>query len=142
MTDAAAPNNDLITDPLSLTTGGLPYPESTGPLNQGANDIKALALALQSRGGGAFTQSGRTSVSVAAGNATLTFPVAFKTGTVPLVVTSGTYGNGSDSISDACLVMPRNVAANTFTVVAYVITTSQWYTGPLLVNWIAVGVAP
>lgn len=31
------------------TTSGLPYPESTAALQQGANDIKALALALDPR---------------------------------------------------------------------------------------------
>lgn len=30
----------------SITPKGLPYPESTADINQGANDIKALALAL------------------------------------------------------------------------------------------------
>ena len=33
----------------SSTTAGLPYPESTAALQQGANDIKALALALDGR---------------------------------------------------------------------------------------------
>jgi hypothetical protein len=32
-----------------VTTSGLPYPESTAALQQGANDIKALALALDPR---------------------------------------------------------------------------------------------
>lgn len=41
------------------TPGGLPYPESTAPLNQGANDIKALALALDSRGAAVKTVRGR-----------------------------------------------------------------------------------
>lgn len=40
-----------MTEPVqqSGTPGGLPYPESTASLSQGANDIKALALALDAR---------------------------------------------------------------------------------------------
>lgn len=34
---------------MSATGSGLPYPESTASLQQGANDIKALALALDPR---------------------------------------------------------------------------------------------
>ena len=37
---------DAAVDPLGITPNGLPYPESTDPLNQGANAIKALATAL------------------------------------------------------------------------------------------------
>jgi hypothetical protein len=33
----------------SLTPLGLPYPEPSAPLNQGANDIKALALAVDNK---------------------------------------------------------------------------------------------
>ena len=35
-----------VVAPAGVTPNGLPYPESTAPLNQGANDIKALATAL------------------------------------------------------------------------------------------------
>jgi len=33
----------------AATPGGLPYPLSTDPLQQGANDVKALALAVEAK---------------------------------------------------------------------------------------------
>jgi hypothetical protein len=68
-------------EPLAgTTTGGLPWPASTDPLTQGANDIKALALALDARGGGygslrgsgvyTFDSGGRATIPLPAGLAT------------------------------------------------------------------------
>jgi len=37
---------------MGTTAGGLPYPEPTAPVRDGANNIKALADALQARGHG------------------------------------------------------------------------------------------
>lgn len=71
----------------SVTTGGLPYPESTAALNQGANDIKALALALEARGGAKLVQVGSQAVTTnAGGNCTITFPTAFAA--APIVMSS------------------------------------------------------
>lgn len=54
------------------TTGGLPYPESSASANQGANDIKALALALEARGGGQRVLRGKTKCTFdAAGRANI-----------------------------------------------------------------------
>jgi len=70
-------NNPLLDK--AATPTGLPYPNSTGPLNQGANDIKALALALDGRlaalEGGGFVKSGRVD-RVIEGNGYLRLTVA------------------------------------------------------------------
>lgn len=42
------------------TTSGLPYPESSDALNQGANAIKALAQALETKGAGVRVLRGKT----------------------------------------------------------------------------------
>jgi len=70
-------NNPLLDK--AATPSGLPYPVSTAPLNQGANDIKALALAIDPRltllEGKGFVKAGRVD-RVIEGNGYLRLTVA------------------------------------------------------------------
>lgn len=76
------------------TPGGLPYPDSTDDFNQGANDIKALALALSARGLDKFVQSATVTVHFDGANGTLVYPVPFAdTGVKPILVASGNVAN-------------------------------------------------
>jgi hypothetical protein len=77
----------------SITPGGLPYPESSAPANQGANDIKALALAVDARGVGKLTQSGHISMTSTNANGSITWPQPFKAGTVPTMLLAGNVPN-------------------------------------------------
>jgi hypothetical protein len=122
-----------------VTTGGLPYPESTGPLQQGANDIKALALAVDARGGGKLTQSGTTTVTFTAGNGSVTFPAPFKAGTVPVVLALPEFNAGS--LVEAAVAMVRTPSATGFQSVAYQVSgAAGYFTGTAKVHWVAVGV--
>lgn len=79
----------------SLTPNGLPYPESTADKNQGANDIKALALALDARGAGKLVQSGSGTGTAGSnqGSFTITFPAPFKSAPLvfPMIVQGQSY---------------------------------------------------
>lgn len=60
---------------MGATTNGYPYPESTDPVAQGANAIKALAQKIESNL--AAAAAGRTPISLSnasSGSATVTFP--------------------------------------------------------------------
>lgn len=87
----------------TLTPGGLPYPESTADFNQGANDMKALALALDSRGGGRLVQVGQQLLTFTSAVATLTFPTSFKAGTTPYVMVAGGTGANQNNQVPACV---------------------------------------
>lgn len=128
------------------TTGGLPYPESTGALNQGANDIKALALAVEARGGGRFVQSGELQANFTGATATLTFPTPFKAGTVPTVLCGGGTGSAPNNTSLLVGVIsatPTGVVV-TGLVVSGVGAASAWASNGFSckINFIAVGTAP
>ena len=142
MTDIGA----MIGELMSLTPGGLPYPESTEDINQGANAIKSLALALESRGGGKLVQAGQTSVTFTNADGILTFPTPFKAGTVPRLLGGG--GDGANA-GNAILLVAFNNATNTNThlnavKVSGVGAASAWVTGGTAMNiqWIAIGTAP
>lgn len=74
----------------SQTAGGLPYPLPTEPVRDGAQAIHNLADAIQARGGGQLIQAGNSSgVTQPTGVLRVNFPVAFKSGTSPVVVAWG-----------------------------------------------------
>jgi len=76
------------------TTNGLPYPDPTDPLAEGANAIKALALAVDASTAKILSyQSGLTYLTFAGGNSTLTFPRSFPAGTTPVVLLTPSTGH-------------------------------------------------
>lgn len=129
----------------SLTPAGLPYPESTADFNQGANDIKALALALDSRGAGAMVQAGESAVTFNAAVGSFTFPKPFKAGTTPRVIAMG--GSGSNA-GDKVLCVAVNSTSNTSCSVSAMrvpnAAANAWATGGAVFNiaWFAIGTAP
>jgi len=130
----------------TLTPGGLPYPESTADFNQGANDIKGLALALESRGGGRMVQSGQVSLTFNNAVAGLTFPTPFKAGTTPIVQVGGGSGANQNNQVPACVaVNPTNTGCTVSAVmVSGTGAPSAWATGGKVMNvvYIAIGTAP
>jgi len=130
----------------SLTPGGLPYPESTLDINQGANDIKALALALDSRGAGRLVQVGQQLLTFTYATASLTFPTAFKAGTTPYVFVAGGDGANANNQVPCCVAVgPSNVSVTVSAVmVSGTGAASAWATNGKQMNvvFIAIGVAP
>lgn len=120
-----------------VTAGGLPYPESSGPLNQGANDIKALALALEARGLG-LRHEARTltlqnfSGGLLAVNFVTPFaaaPAVIWTPGYPFTVNNTAFTTGIASVS-----------ASQVTLACYVISpTPGWYSGGLTFSYLAIG---
>lgn len=76
-----------------LTPDGLPFPGSDDDLNQGANAIKALAVALDERGAGRAVRIGYQTVRSSAANGRLTFPEPFAADTVPLIMLNANVPN-------------------------------------------------
>jgi hypothetical protein len=128
----------------ATTAGGLPYPAPTDPAKAGADNIKALADALESRGHGKLVQSGSLPATTdGAGNASITFPAAFKATTVPIVLLGL-------NINSVVAVASMDPARTDNTKVGF-LPVGLWPTdklGQLLLNtsitvfYIAVGVAP
>lgn len=122
---------------MSTTPGGLPYPESTGPSNQGANDIKALALALDNRGGALLTQYGawQTVTSDANGRFYVDFPVPFAR--LPVMCLAITAEGGPFNIYSAAA--PTTTRAQ-FRL--YYLPTNVWAgVSNVTYSWLAVGPA-
>jgi len=87
------------------TTGGLPYPESSDALNQGANAIKALALAIEQRGGGFGTWRSRQQLTFAGGRPPgVAIPAGLKS--IGGILITGEWGGGLNDV-------PLSVAAET-----------------------------
>jgi hypothetical protein len=142
MTD---PEFDVAVDPLGTTTGGLPYPETSAPLNQGANDIKALALALEGRGLGYKSARGYlNAASFNGGRYSIVLPAGFTT-CIGCIVTGhwgGTTGNNAS---------PLVISVETMTAAAVGLialmppqvgqagTASAWFTGTSGLSWLAWG---
>jgi hypothetical protein len=130
----------------TLTPGGLPYPETTADINQGANDVKALALALDSRGGGRLVQVGQKLLTFNSAVAALQFPTAFKAGTVPIVMVAGGDGSNQNNQVPCCVAVgPTNTGCTVSAVmVSGTGAASAWATGGKQMNviFIAIGVAP
>lgn len=128
------------------TPGGLPYPDSTDPANQGGNDIKALALALDGRGQAKLVQAGQSQLTFTAAVATLVFPKPFKTGSTPIVLVSGGSGSNANNQLPACVAV--NPTASQVNVSAVLVSgtgaASAWVTGGTKMNvvYVAVGDAP
>ena len=142
MTD---PEFDVAVDPLGTTTGGLPYPESSAPLNQGANDIKALALALEGRGLGFKSALGYVNAAAFnGGRYTLVLPAGFTAAPYVLLTPywGGTTGNAPAPLN-------LNVETASATQVGLIAlkppppgtpgSTSDWFTGTCGFAWLAWG---
>jgi hypothetical protein len=123
----------------SLTPSGLPYPESTAPANQGANDIKALALALDGRGHGSLIQAatGSGTAGASQGSFTVTFPKPFKTGTTPLVFPMITQGQ-------SYVLNVISTTVSSFVIGSWYLPNNSWAPAGFTVpyNYLAIGTAP
>jgi hypothetical protein len=121
------------------TPNGLPYPESTDDLNQGANDIKALALALDPRAG-YIVEAGGGQFAVSGGNCSINFKKAFPR--PPWVVVSATYLAGNPIYIP--LIGMVNVTASGFSMFIVGVassatpTGSQPWGGPTTIHYVAV----
>jgi len=126
---------------MGTTPGGLPWPAGSDQLFNGDDAIKALADALDARGGGLLVQAGQTNVTYVGGNCVITFPKPFKTGTVPGVVAQPQYNAGQ--LVEMVAATIRSPTATQFQSTAYQVSgTPGWFAGLASVSWIAVGVAP
>lgn len=134
---------------MSATTNGLPYPESTDDKNQGANNIKALALALDAQGGGLPVARGYVNAAAFnGGRYTLAFPGGKFTKTPILLLTP--YWGGSTGNAPAPLNM--NVETISTTQAGLIAlkppppgqpgTTSDWFTGTCGFAWVAFQLTP
>jgi len=125
------------------TTGGLPWPASTDSLSQGANDIKALALALDTRGWGNRVESRKVTAAFTGGVATINFLTAFKT--MPMVIWSPgwPFGNNNLALSAglyASAAATPPITAAGFSLICYQIgPAAGWYSGNVDVYYTAIG---
>ena len=79
---------------MGFTAQGLPWPEPTAPVRDGAAAIKALADALNARGSGFSWVAAKVSVTTSStGIALVSFPVPFVSPPLAIQVGEWTYGN-------------------------------------------------
>ena len=126
-------------DPQGTTTGGLPYPESSGASNQGANDIKALALALEGRGLG--FKSFRGYVNAAAFNAgryTLTLPAGLTAAPAGVLLTPY-WGGSTGNVPSPIVLAVETASATTVGIIAPNPGGSGWFTGTCGFAWLVWG---
>lgn len=123
---------------------GWPYPEPTDPVRDGAQDIEDLAVAisntLNQRIGGMMVQAGSSVVSLnASGDCQVNLGTAF-------AVTPVYLGQVSDPVvaGGFYMISPYNQYATVNALPFRIFSTNGGNpgTGPLRVNWIAIGVAP
>jgi hypothetical protein len=132
-------------DQQGTTAGGLPYPETSGPANQGANDIKALALALEGRGLG--FKSGRGYINAAAfngGRYTIILPAGFTTCIGCLV--TGHWGGATGNNAAPLVISVETMTATQVGLIALLPpqvglagSVSAWFTGTSGLSWMAWG---
>jgi hypothetical protein len=112
----------------------LPYPESSDPLNQGANNIKALALAMD----GVWTAGTGSPVSDSGGR--VSFPHGL--GKTPRVVVVGQKmitPDGDNAIDAVSRVMFSKADATNITCRFYDLRTSTPFGGnPVGIAWLAI----
>jgi len=136
---------DIGPDLQSASTDGLPFPESTDPLNQGANNIKALALALNDRGWGKRSEYRRVpAVAFSGGIGSVTFTSPFSV--IPMVIWSPGHPFGASNLALTAGLFGdygpagEPISKTGFKLIAYKIAPAAgWYTGPLDVYYLAVG---
>jgi hypothetical protein len=135
-------NNAVLT---GATPGGLPYPESTDPLNQGANGIKALANALEGRGLGFKSARGYiNAASFNGGRYTIVLPAGFTT-CIGCIVT-GHWGGATGNNASPLVISIETMSATQVGLIALMPpqvgqagTASQWFTGTSGLSWMAWG---
>jgi hypothetical protein len=121
-----------------VTTNGLPYPLSTDPLQQGANDIKALALALEARGHGLRVEHGvRQLTPNGAGEYTFFFTTPFAA--APSVVMCST--SASTGLVPMMAAKSSGISASAVTGYGINGLNGAMITSVYYVNYIAVGPA-
>lgn len=129
---------------MATTPGGLPYPLSSAPANQGANDIKALALELAARGSDYKSVRGKNALVFSGGRPTtqIAIPAGAFT-TITGAVMNGWWVTGVPLILcvDTALLLPTRLA-----LIAYAPplpdtpgALASWFTGNLTVSWLAWG---
>lgn len=111
---------------------GIPYPEPTDPVSQGAAAMQAIATALETKafyalayGVSSLSFSAATQASLA-----VTFPAGRFT-TVPWVLM------GISGVGFADLYAPRMASAPTTSGMTIVLNAATARTGPVSVNWLA-----
>lgn len=135
MTEPDVLGNDAVLQ--GTTPSGLPYPESSDPLNQGANAIKALALALDGKGvGKRFEARTLSLLNFSGGLAVVNFVTAFAA--PPVVIWSPGYPFTVNNTSFTTGV--ASIEAARCTLAAYVVSpTPGWYSGGLTLSYLAIG---
>jgi deoxyribose-phosphate aldolase len=122
------------------TSTGLPYPLPTDPVRAGATDIKALADALELRGGGFKFIAGKVATATdAQGFAQVTFPGAgFSAAYLAVLLTNANpYSEASLVFSvDETTVPP---SATRFGIRAWNNRAGAWFTGAVTVSYWAFG---
>jgi hypothetical protein len=115
----------------SKTPTGLPYPLATDPVRDGATAVQALAAALDVR-----VQAGTAVVATnPQGDGYVPFPVAFRSGTVPVFVPVM-----SDPASGYVASSYRQYTNSDAGLVHVSLLSGAPATGTVRVEWIAVGV--
>jgi hypothetical protein len=121
---------------MGTTAGGLPYPDSTAPVRNGAAAIQALADALQLRGIGYAWQAATAIVTAdSQGAAGIQFPRGFASAAGIVIVAM----NGDASVGNIIIQAVPSLITATQWVASCKLFTGANYVGPLRVNYIAVG---
>jgi hypothetical protein len=123
---------------MATTANGLPYPVGTDKVVNGDDAIKALADALQARGGGFSWVAAKVSVTTSStGIAIVSFPVPFASPPYAIQVGEWTYGN-------VFVIVDSNQGGGSNASAFYVRVTrpdgSLVGSAPILLSYIAVGV--
>jgi hypothetical protein len=122
---------------MGQTTNGLPWPEPTAPVRQGSADIRALAEAVETRGGGRDLQAGQTIVTTNQfGQFRITPPHAI-TSQFPAVLIQEGSGSTGDFALVGCEYLGANAQIGGFA--RWISSTGTWAANTSLrLNWIVV----
>jgi hypothetical protein len=123
---------------MGQTAGGLPYPEPTMPVRDGAAAIKALADALQTRGAGARWVVDKQNVTTGStGYAVVTYPGGpFNGNPIVAGLIEWTYGNVLVSVDAA---QGGGALSTAFYMRLVRPDGSYVMNAPVLISYIAVG---
>lgn len=118
---------------MGTTTGGLPYPEPTDPIADGADAIRDLAEAVDlGFGSNRFVAGSTVDTTDSSGNLDVTFPVTF-TG-VPIVLYSIRVGT-NNNVSHWLILPPTTTGFRVRLMIAGVSGSGDVAT----IQWLAIG---
>lgn len=134
---------------MGTTPGGLPFPESSEPLTEAANAIKALAIAVENRGGGFVSTRGRVRLTFAGGRPTVPPPLpAGMFGAIGGVLLSCEWGDGP-AVPLSMAVETSLQGVTNLALLGYLPPVpganppeSNWFGGPVWVSYLVWGTAP